>query len=142
VRDAIALRRLKAPRTHMIDEASAMAATATAHDALVWKRHARELKAAIEAGLRELSVRERNMLRMNLLDAMTIDDLAALFHVHRATAARQLTKARESVLDHARAQIRSKLKISDSEARSLFGDLMSQIELSLSRVLGREAERS
>ncbi len=141
VRDAVAVRRLKVANTSTLEEAAeSLGAPATAHDALLRKTHAAEFKAAVEEGIRRLSVQERNMLRMSVLDKMSIDDLAALFRMHRSTAARRLSRARESVLDHAHTRLRQDLGLSASEAGSLCGDLAGQINLTLSRVLGPRGE--
>jgi RNA polymerase sigma-70 factor (ECF subfamily) len=141
VRDALAVRRKSTPRKEDLGDAAARIATpSNAHIDLLRKSHAKDFKAAIEEGLAQLSVQDRNMLRMNLLDRMSIDDLAQLYRMHRATAARRLQRARESILEHAQTKLKDELGLSDSEAKSLCGDLIGEIDLTLSRVLGHAAE--
>ncbi|MFY0535968.1 hypothetical protein [Nannocystis pusilla] len=49
-----------------------------------------ELRAALRAAVAALDSRERTLLRLSLRDRLTVDQLGALFHVHRSTAARWL----------------------------------------------------
>src|SRR6185312_12611152 len=56
-----------------------------------------DIKTAFEAAVKGLEPRERTMLRFHLVEGMTIDDVARLYQIHRATAARQLEKARDRV---------------------------------------------
>ena len=137
VRDALALRRAKnAKRKNLGDDARLLPSTpANAHLALLRQTHAAAFKAAVEEGIKKLSVEQRNLLRMNMLDGLTIDQLAPLFRIHRATAARRLAQARESILEHTRTTLGAKLGLSDTELGSLCNDLASQLHLSLSRVL-------
>lgn len=138
VRDALAQRRLKSPRQRSLsDETRLVPSTpSNAHISLLRRTHAQDFKEAVEEGIRELSIEQRNLLRMNVLDGMNIDQLAALFQIHRATAARRLQRARELVLERAQQKLKKKLNLSDSEIGSLCDDLASQIDLSLSRALG------
>jgi len=142
VRDALAIRRLKTPAKSFSDATELATVPASAHLTLLRKTHAKEFKQAIEEAIALLSVADRNMLRMNLLDRMSIDDLASLFHIHRATAARRLTRARESVLDHVQARLKKTLGLSDSEASSLARDLVGHIDLTISRLLSPEAQKT
>ena len=53
---------------------------------------------AFPEALASLSVRQRNLLRQHHLDGLRIGELAALYRVHRVTAARWLAEAREELL--------------------------------------------
>ena len=54
-----------------------------------------DVKTAFEAAVKDLEPRDRTMLRFHLVEGMTIDDVARLYQIHRATAARQIEKARD-----------------------------------------------
>jgi len=93
------------------------------------------LASAIERAAAALSVRERTLLRLSLLDELTIDDLAALYHVHRATAARWLTGARDALGRAARHELAQGAGLAADELTSALGVLETQIDLSWSRFL-------
>ena len=105
------------------------------------RRHLRtqytsELKKAIRDAFSALEVRQRNLLRQHILDELTIDDLARLYRVHRATCARWLADARADLGKHTRKKLVASLGLGQKdEVDSLLRFLDSDIELSISRIL-------
>jgi len=85
--------------------------------------------------LSELGDRERTLLRLHLGERLSIDVLASMYSVNRATAARWLVAARQQLLSRARAAIRASLGSSDEELESLGVLLQSQLHVSLTRRL-------
>jgi RNA polymerase sigma-70 factor (ECF subfamily) len=98
-------------------------------------RYRAEAKAAFEAAVAELEARERTILRLHLVDGLTIDDLAGLYQIHRATAARQLERARERVAATTRKHLARHTGVHGDELAELGELVTSQLDLSLSRVL-------
>ena len=96
-------------------------------------RHGDAVKAAFEAAIRELPARERTLLRFHLVEGLTIDDLARIYKLHRATAARQVERAREAVAEATRRHLAA--AIPAPELGEVAALVASQLELSLSRVL-------
>ena len=94
-----------------------------------------ELKRAIRESFTALEVRQRNLLRQHILDELTIDDLARLYRVHRATCARWLADARTELSKGTRKRLINALGMPGSEVESLLRFLDSDIELSISRIL-------
>ena len=94
-----------------------------------------ELKTAIRAAFAALDVRQRNLLRQHILDELTIDDLARLYRVHRATCARWLADARADLGRNTRKRLIAALGVPGGEVDSLLRFLDSDIELSISRIL-------
>lgn len=94
-----------------------------------------ELKAAIKTAFGQLEVRQRNLLRQHILDELTIDDLARLYRVHRATCARWLADARADLGRNTRKQLSLALGLPPHELESMLRFLDSDLELSLSRIL-------
>lgn len=94
-----------------------------------------ELKRAIHDAFAALEVRQRNLLRQHILDELTIDDLAGLYRVHRATCARWLADARADLGRHTRKRLVAALGVAHHEVDSLLRFLDSDIELSISRIL-------
>ncbi|MDX2088015.1 MAG: hypothetical protein SFX73_09200 [Kofleriaceae bacterium] len=111
------------------------AATDPAH-AHLRARYTRELKRAVGEAFAGLELRQRNLLRQHILDQLGIDELAALYRVHRATCARWLADARGDLGRATRKQLGAALGLGMSELESLLRFLDSDIELSVSRLLG------
>jgi RNA polymerase sigma-70 factor (ECF subfamily) len=100
----------------------------------------REFKRAFETALRALPHREKTLLRQHYLDGATLDELAVLYRVHRATAARVLGRAREMVLVSTRDRLMSELDVPSQELDSILRMIWSRIEFSL-RALRRGRRR-
>ena len=94
-----------------------------------------DIKTAFEAAVKDLEPRDRTMLRFHLVEGMTIDDVARLYQIHRATAARQIEKARDKVASGVRRSLARATGIHADELRELEELVTSQLDLSLSRVL-------
>jgi hypothetical protein len=78
-----------------------------------------ELKAAFAAAVAALPDRERAVLRYHLIDGLAIDAIGAVYQVHRATAARWLSGARDQLAAGTRRALMQRLKIDLSEVDSL-----------------------
>jgi RNA polymerase sigma-70 factor (ECF subfamily) len=107
-------------------------------------QHREAIKRAFEAAVTELDPTDKGMLRLHLLEGISIDGIAALHGVHRSTAARRILRVRGQVGDRVRALLRERLALSDPGLESLFRAVDSQLDLSLTRVLdggGREGAR-
>lgn len=98
-------------------------------------RHGAHFKEAFEVALRSRSIRERNLLRMSVLDRLSVDQIAAAFSVHRATAARWVQAVRATVAARTRQHLCHALRISGPEADSLVRLVRSELDMSLSRLL-------
>lgn len=94
-----------------------------------------ELKTAIRGAFAALEVRQRNLLRQHILDELTIDDLARLYRVHRATCARWLADARADLGRQTRKRLIAALGVPGDDVDSMLRFLDSDIELSISRIL-------
>jgi RNA polymerase sigma-70 factor (ECF subfamily) len=94
-------------------------------------------RAAFAAAVGELAPRERNLMRHAVLDGLGIDQIAAIYHVHRATAARQLERARRRLIARTREQMRCALGVSETELESILRVLMSMADVTLRHALAR-----
>jgi RNA polymerase sigma-70 factor (ECF subfamily) len=95
------------------------------------KRYEREFAAAAEAALQTLSARQRNLLRHQLLDGLTLEAIATLYRVHRVTVARWLAEAREELAVATRNQLTARLGASEAELESLARLVRSRIDISV-----------
>jgi RNA polymerase sigma-70 factor (ECF subfamily) len=94
-----------------------------------------ELQEAFVAALAELADRDQNLLRYHHLDGLTMDELAALYRVHRATVHRWLAAAREQLAVAVETRLRHRLQVSERGFHSIRRLVESQIDLALSREL-------
>jgi len=97
-----------------------------------------DVDVAFRAAIAMLPDRSRAVLRYHLLDGWSIDQIGALYHVHRATAARWLASAREDLGARIRTGLAERLAIPESQVDSIVALVTSRIEISLERLLARE----
>jgi RNA polymerase sigma-70 factor, ECF subfamily len=95
-----------------------------------------EFKRAFEVAVAALADRDRLLLRQYTLDGLTIDQLAALHGVHRATTARWVDAAREALLVATQRNLIERLQLSRDELVSVMRMIRSQLDVSLPRLLG------
>jgi len=86
---------------------------------------------AFDAAVASLAPRERNLLRSIERATRQPIELAAIFHVHRSTAARRLEQARDALVAATRDRMRVTLAISESELESILRMLHSLTDLTL-----------
>jgi len=103
--------------------------------ALIKRESAEAIKGAFHAGLAALEPRQRNLLRQHLLDGLSIDELGAMYQIHRVTAARWLTAARADLWAHTKKQLRQTLGVSDSQIGLMLDEIRSTLDLSIERAL-------
>jgi RNA polymerase sigma-70 factor, ECF subfamily len=97
----------------------------------------REFKRAFDEALRTLPARDLVLLRQHHVDGLTIDELAALYRVHRSTAARLLARARLRMFEATRAHMMAQLRVQPHEFDSILRMIRSNIEISLCGALRR-----
>lgn len=93
-------------------------------------------KTAFQEALESLLPRERTLLKQQIVDGLGIDELGALYQVHRATAARWVQSAREKLLSRTRRTFMLNARISSDECESIMRMVRSQLDISLHRRLG------
>jgi RNA polymerase sigma-70 factor, ECF subfamily len=102
---------------------------------LLKRSAASKLKAALLSALEALTPRERSLLRYAYCDERSVDDIAAIYRVHRATAARWVVKAREHLVEETHACLSDQLGASRSEIRSILRLGMAVIDTTFARHL-------
>jgi RNA polymerase sigma-70 factor (ECF subfamily) len=94
-------------------------------------QHRQHFKACFQGALAALGAREQSVLRMSLVEGLSIDDIARVYDVHRATAARWLSSAREELVAGVRARLAEQLKVKEAELDELMGEVRSHLSISL-----------
>lgn len=104
------------------------------------QRYRAAFKAAFRSAVEELTSRERNLLRYHYLSKLNIDQIGQIYHVHRATAARWISRAEARLTTRTRELLLARVP-ADSDAMAQINSLIeSQLSLSLVRVLRPTAE--
>jgi RNA polymerase sigma-70 factor (ECF subfamily) len=98
-------------------------------------RYQAEFKEVFTAALRELSVRERNLLRQHFLHGLTFPEVARLYRVDRATAVRWVGGARKKLALSTRSKLMKRLDLAESDLGSVMRLVLSGLDLSLSDAL-------
>ncbi|HET9991116.1 MAG TPA: helix-turn-helix domain-containing protein [Kofleriaceae bacterium] len=91
---------------------------------------------AMRAALGTLDKRARALLRYQLVDGWNIDQVGRVYGVHRATAARWIEAARETLGKAIRGELGKRLAIDPSEVASIVRLVQSRVDVSLDRLLG------
>jgi RNA polymerase sigma-70 factor (ECF subfamily) len=99
------------------------------------RQHEERFRLALEESFRQLSARDKTILRLHVVDGLNIDAIGAIYGVHRATAARWLVAIRARVYDGLKQQFVMQWNASSSELRSLVWLLRDHIHLTAKRVL-------
>ncbi|HWL84611.1 MAG TPA: sigma-70 family RNA polymerase sigma factor [Polyangiaceae bacterium] len=100
-----------------------------------------EFTEAFDHAVRSLESAERNLLRHHYLDGLSIDEIGAIYRIHRVTAARRLTRAREALVQATRRLLAERLHATPSELRSAMRVLDGAVDITLRRAL-RATQRS
>lgn len=129
VRTAITAHR-KYSRETPADEVDAVAAAPCPELGVLRRQLGAEFEIAFRAAFQALTPRDRNLLRYQVIDRLSIDRIAAVHGVHRATAARWVAQARAALVEGIRSTMQDRLRIGSAELDSLFRQLRSKRDLS------------
>lgn len=102
---------------------------------LVKRQYAAAFQAALRDAIKLVEPRLRAVLRMSFVDALSIDQIGAVYAVHRATAARWIQRGCESVFAETRRLLAERLALSPTELDRMTALVQSQLEVSLSQLL-------
>jgi RNA polymerase sigma-70 factor (ECF subfamily) len=94
-----------------------------------------EFATALREAIMDLSPEDRTLLRQQIADKMSIDEVGAAFGVHRATAARWLTKARGALVSATHKRLAQRLKLPVEEVDSVIRLVQSKLDASVVRYL-------
>ncbi|WP_375757818.1 hypothetical protein [Corallococcus exercitus] len=133
---ALSLKR-RPERSTPLDDALIAADLGAADPELEHIRHRYRpaFRAAFAEALSALSMRDRNLLRMGLVQGLGVESLGALHQVHASTVSRWMAKARESLLEHTRMALARRLALNTSQLDSLLRVLDGSLEISLASLL-------
>lgn len=130
----------KGKREILVDDDQLIAQHAVSQDdpeiEYMKRTYSAEFKAAFSEALTRLGPREQTLLRYHHVDGLNIDEVGAIYRVHRVTAFRWIEKAKELLVKTTLDTLRTRLKLPADELDSVLRMIRSQIHLSLIRHLG------
>jgi RNA polymerase sigma-70 factor (ECF subfamily) len=130
----------KGRREILVDDEQLIAQHAIAPDdpeiEYMKRTYAHEFRAAFGEALARLGARDQTLLRYHHVDGLNIDEIGAIYRIHRVTAFRWIEKAKELLARSTLELLRGRLRLPASELDSVLRMIRSQIHLSLVRHLG------
>lgn len=118
-----------------------LAAAGDVELSLIKAQYREAFVAGFTAAVATLERRDRNLLRLHLLGGVTLEQLAQMYGVHRATVVRWLAAARTALFEATRKHVQSTLGAPPEELDEMFDLVRSRVELSVERLLAT-VERS
>lgn len=94
-----------------------------------------EFRIAFAEAMTELPSKQRNLLYYHFVRRLNIDQIGALYRVHRVTAFRWLRGARGALLAATRRRLAARLDIAGEELESILRLVQSRLEVSVERIL-------
>ncbi|MFY2560671.1 sigma-70 family RNA polymerase sigma factor [Corallococcus terminator] len=104
------------------------------------RRHQEDFREALSGALASLSPRERTVLRLHVVDGVSLESIGVMYRAHKSTVSRWVSNARQTVLVGVRERLAERLRLSSGELHSLMHAVRSQLDLSLSGLLRGEPE--
>ena len=132
------IRHLKKQQRETPIERSLEDALGTASDPMLSQLKAEyrtEFATALREAIEQLSAEDRTLLRQSIVDQLSIDAIGAAFGVHRATAARWLSRARAALVSATRNILSQRLKLPVEEIDSVIRLVQSRLDASMVRYL-------
>jgi RNA polymerase sigma-70 factor (ECF subfamily) len=102
------------------------------------RRYEAAFLAALRTGIEGLMRKEQTLLRLNVAEGMSIDEIGVLYGVDRSTAARWLAAARVKLTRRVRGELRAGCGFGASELEAVARELCSQLEVSIVTLLREE----
>ena len=95
------------------------------------------LRRAVQDALGDLPARDRLLLRYKFVDSLTLDDIAHIEGVHRATIARRFVRTRDALWENTRKRFVATLAIEPALWSSILRLLESELDASITTELRR-----
>jgi RNA polymerase sigma-70 factor, ECF subfamily len=102
-------------------------------------RYRREFRDAFMEAIAALPAHERVLLRLHLVEGLSHERIGAMYQVNQSTITRRVARARDTILRETQQALRRRLHVETAEFESLAALVGSELDLSLSRLLGEGA---
>jgi RNA polymerase sigma-70 factor, ECF subfamily len=105
------------------------------------RRYRPEFEAAVREAFATITdARDRNLLRLHVLDRVGVERLGEIYQVNASTASRWIARLRAHLHREVRRCLKARLRLTESELRSLIRLVKSDLDVTLSRLLNGSAE--
>ena len=94
-----------------------------------------EFAAALRQAIADLDPEGRTLLRQQIVDQLSIDNLGAAYGIHRATAARWVARARAALVAATRTRLAARLRMPVEEIDHVIRLVHSRLDVSVVRYL-------
>jgi RNA polymerase sigma-70 factor (ECF subfamily) len=145
VRSALNARRSERRHAPRDDDVLAQRIAGDADDpelAVVKARYGASLAEAVAAAFRKLTSEQRNLLRMYVIDGLTLNDLGRMHAVDASTISRWLARIRSNLLAEARNQLLARHALRPSECDSVMRVVQGDLFVTVERLLRTEPSDS
>ncbi len=105
---------------------------------LVKEEYRAAFRDAFTRAIGALDAHDRNLLRLNLVGGMTLEQLAKMYGMHRATVVRNLARIRQQLFSATKKSLQAELRIDEREFESLLGIVESRMDMSVMSLLREE----
>jgi len=137
MRVAISFGRTESAERRLRDKAIAEA-SGVDPEALFMKGQLREaFEGAVTEALAELKPRERLVLKLFLVSGMTLDGIGKSLGVTRQAVSKTISRARECIVTRVEESVQRRLNMTKEDLSSILRFVASQLDVSISRVLGK-----
>ena len=99
------------------------------------QRHRPVFKTAFRAALATLEAKERTLLKLQVVDGLSLERIGVIYAVNKSTVSRWLTRAQDQLMDQTRSRLKAELQLSGGELESLVRAMRSGIELSVAALM-------
>jgi RNA polymerase sigma-70 factor (ECF subfamily) len=99
--------------------------------AYIKERYRGEFEQALTEALKRLPERDRVVLRLSLVNGVSVEKIGTMYKVSQSTVSRWLAAARSALLDDVKETLRRRLGASSNELASLARMVASRLELTL-----------
>ncbi len=117
------------------DAVADLAASGDLELSFVKRTYRDRFRVALRETFAALDAEDRALLRYRFLDGLTLDQLAVLLGVHRATVARWLARLRETLLRGVRGRVREQLGGDVAEFEGMIALVRSNLEITIGGLL-------
>jgi RNA polymerase sigma-70 factor (ECF subfamily) len=108
----------------------------TPMEAVVFReRYVEAFEQSLKQVLRRAPEQDRAILRLQIVNNLSVEQIGKMLGVAQSTASRWLAKARDNVLVAVKANLNERLGIGSAEVQSLADLLLSRLDLTISQVL-------
>lgn len=93
---------------------------------------------AFEEAMSQLDAKARNLLYYHTVQGLSLEQMSAIYRVHRTTVFRWLRDARHEILQYTRENLASRLLLDDSQVDSILALIRSRMDVSVERLLAAD----